>query len=489
MFAKSKFAKTIIFLVSVFVCNAKYDVNDVYVNGDSTLMEMKIESSYFGDNAFLIETTGARFEFIKDNIKIYQGFNPNNRRLLSEIKFENEINFIRVESTNDHILFWSDNLNIGIYGDSSLIVSPKKRQLLSCRGAFKPDFQGRYKGELLLIDEEGGLEVYPQRYETGYEIKKIELNSQDWVAIYQLNAGERVMIAAFPGKSFDWEKSFNSHIVTTYGSMGLGTGNVYGQMPPASVIESWSRYFNIISFSYEGLYKRFNSLNKPYPGGPYIIENEAELDRLVATAHQNNMKVIVYVSLYYHNQINKDVELFYQQIKTMSNKFGIDGVYIGGLLIDVEGNNFEDKISNWKIIRRLRELFGTDGVIVCHGTSQGSPVATVPNIDSYCNATLNGEGVSFGSLDDPYIKYQVRKYGISNTIGLWKKGKHPDSIRDTEIIDAEIMMNCRRMWGGYVPVNEPPKDNKYRWNTSLDHTGWGYYLKKLQVIPKPSGVR
>lgn len=139
------------------------DVSDVYIQGDSTLMGMSTESSYFRNGAFLIETTGARFEYVKGQLKLYQGLDSSNRRLLSTITFDNEPNFVKVEASDDHILFWSKNLNLGIYGDSTLIISPKIKQQLKCRGNFKPDYEGRHKGELLLIDDKGGMEIYPQR--------------------------------------------------------------------------------------------------------------------------------------------------------------------------------------------------------------------------------------------------------------------------------------------------------------------------------------
>ena len=50
--------------------------------------------------------------------------------------------------------------------------------------------KGQYKGEILLIDEFGGMEIYPQRYEASYKVGKIELGRKDWVAEYLLNANE-----------------------------------------------------------------------------------------------------------------------------------------------------------------------------------------------------------------------------------------------------------------------------------------------------------
>jgi len=471
------------FLTIPCVCQAGLDVNDVFVQGDSTLMGMKIENSYFAKGAFLIETTGARFEFVKNNIKIYQGLDKNNCRLLATVYFENEPNFIKVQSNDDHIIFWSKNLNIGIYGDSTCLISPKKKQQLSFKGNFKPAYEGRYKGELLLIDDLGGMEIYPQRYETGYRVKRIELGRQDWIADYELNAGERVMIAAFPGRPFDWEESFRCNIVFTNGGGGLGIGNPYGQMASDWVIKRWATNFHIITVFFNGFYKPTYVNGRQDSAGPYIVANEPEFRRFLNTAHTTGMKVAVYCSLYSYTRRNRNNANFYDQISELKNKFSIDGVYIDGLTFDNltfdnRGYKDDNKIGNWEMIRRLRELFGANGVIIFHGTHLGSPVATVPNIDSYCDATLNGEGVAFRSVNDPYVKYQVKKYGISNTVALWKPGPHPDSITHKDITEAIIQMNGRKRWHLSAGPPKPPQ-RRYIWPVRLG-TEYRYYLDLLE---------
>lgn len=459
------------------------DINDVLVEGDSTLMGMKIESSYFEDNAFLIETTGARFEYVRGELKLYQGLDAKNRRLLSTVAFDNEPNFIKVESNDDHIIFWSKDLNIGIYGDSTLIISPKVNQKLKCKGNFKPDYEGRYKGELLLIDDLGGMEIYPQRYEAGYAINKIELDKTDWVADYQLNAGTRVMMAAFPGRPFDWDFSFNCNTVFTCGSTGLGQGNSYGQMPSDETIKIWSKNFDISVMFFSGFYEKVPVFGTARPDGPYLVANKSEFKRFVTSAHKNNLKVIAYCSFYYFVQKNNNFDLFFNQIEALTKEFKIDGVYIDGLACDNEGNKIDNKILSWKMVRRLRTLFKNSGIIYYHGTVLNSEVAPMPNVESNCDLVLFGENVPFESFNDPYINYQVRKYGISNTVATWKRDKHPDSITERDIIDKILSMNGRERWGGYIKTKTPPENNKYKWPKRLNES-YNYYLMRLETLKK-----
>jgi hypothetical protein len=460
-----------------------FDVNDVLIQGDSTLMGMKIEGSFFAEKAFLIETTGARFEFVKNNIKIYQGLDIYDRRLLATLFFENEPNFIKVESNEDHILFWEKDLNIGIYGDSTLIISPKQDQSFKVDGNFKPDFEGQYKGEILLIDDKGGMEVYPQRYEAGYEITKLELGKVNWIAHYELTAGERVMVAAFPGRAFDWDFSFRCNTVFTCGSTGLGYGNPYGQMPSDETIEAWSKNFNICAMFFFGFYEKNPTFGTARPDGPYIVANKSEFKRFITTAHNNNLKVIAYCSLYYFVQKNGNFDLFFNQIEALKKDFHIDGVYIDGLACDNEGNKIDNKIMNWEMVRRFRELFKSSGVIYYHGTVLNSEVAPMPNVESNCDLVLFGENVPFESLNDPYINYQVKKYGISNTVATWKRGKHPNSITEKDIIDKILLMNGRERWGGYIKTKTPPENNKYKWPEWL-YGEYPYYLNKYNNLKK-----
>ncbi len=457
------------------------DVNNISFRGSSVSWGMKITSSNISDGAFLVETTGARFEYASGILKVYQGLSGT-KRLLSTIAFDPNILFERIVDTDDHVLLWSEKLNIGVYGDSTCIIAPRTELIMSCKGNFKPDFENRYNGELLLIDSLGGMEIYPQRYEAGYEITNIELGKKDWLANYRLKANERVMLAAFPGKPFDWDASFKSNVIMMYGSMGYGKDNVYGEMPPESAIAQWSRNLHIIYLSYQGLYKNYTTRKYPYPGGPYTVENEAEFRRFVKTAHSYNLKVSPYTSLYYHQQIKPDVEDYFQQVKALKTKFDIDGVFVDGLLTDVEGHKMDDKCGKWEMIRRLRQLVG-NGSIVYHSSNKDIPFDIVPNVDVYTTITLTGENVPFQSVDDAYVKYAVRKYGISNTVGMWIVGKHPDTINYKSIVDTEISMNCRKMWGSYTPIDKAPNNNKYEWGTKIEG-GYLYYLQKLEILRK-----
>ncbi len=493
-------------LIYCIRCSAAYDVSNVSFDGDCTDVGMRIVSTCFDDNgAFSIVTTGARFVYTPGEMRIYQSLKDISERLIATLSIQFAGKFKVVEANDDHVLLWSKRLNMGIYGCSTLIIDPKTNDVgIIFRGKFAPDYVGRIEtdwngdslwsgcGELLLIDDLGGIEIYPQRYEgQGYDVinMDVKVGKKDWKAHYLLYPGERVMIAAFPGKPFDWEESFKNRIIITHGNNTVPIeSEAYGLMPSDFVIQEWSKAFDIIVLFKEGLYDYY----KDGKGPSYDVENEPEFRRFVKTAHRNHMKVAVYSSFGYYYTHKGKINSFYQEIEALRKAFDIDGVYIDGLIWEHRSGIFkkDNKIANWEMIRRLRKLFGPDGVIILHGThiihAPGTrtfavnPVSPAPNIDSYCTATLNGENVPFKMVDDPDIWYTVRKYGISNTIGMWvvpKSEQLPKSITHYDIIDAVIGMNGRQ--AAYTgKVYKCKKRECIYWGHGMGGR-YCYYLKKL----------
>jgi hypothetical protein len=456
------------------------DVSNVRFRGDCTLMNMKAGTTEVVASGLKIETTGARFEYVSGDLRIYQGL-AEPRRLVATLTLTGAPAFELCEGNDDHRLLWSEDVNLGIYGDSTMILSPKAELRLRCRGAFRPEYEGRRDGELLLIDARGGLELYPQRHEAGYTVNEISLGKSDWVADYTLRPAQRMMIAAFPGRPFDWEKSFHTESIIVYGSMGKGVGNPYGEMPPDSVIRAMARNFNILIAFHHGLYED----GSPEP--PWTIVNEPEFQRLVTTARTAGLRVAPYTSYFSWVRRRGNHEGYFDFVKTLIERFGVGGIYIDGMLFDYSESPLDDKIANWEMIRRLRQLLGPDRAIVFHGTHLATPpnptpTAVMPNVDTYCDATFFGEGVPFTGVDDPYVRFQVRKYGISNTVACWMyygtKGAPNGNLTWRQCVDAVVRMNGRDLCFSSVSVHEPPPNNRYIWGDGAGGRH-DYYLQKL----------
>ena len=449
------------------------DVADVRVRGDSTLMGMRIEEVRTDAGGFTVRTTGARFVYRDEQLMVEQGLNRPRRRLAT-LRLEPAPRFRRVAQSDDHVLFASSIAALGVYGDSTVLLSARRALRLTARGSFRPTYSGRLGGELLLIDDRGGIEIYPQRHEAGYQVLALDANREAWTADYALRPRQRVMIAAFPPRPFDWERSFRREVVIVYGSDGKAPESPYGQMPPDATIRAMARNFDILIVWHRGLYVGGG------PSPPWRIANPAEFRRLIRTARGAGLRVVPYSSYFYSYRKFRDDELYFRQAAELVRDWGVDGLYIDGLRFDYGGDKLSDRIAIWEMIRRLRQLVGRDGVLVFHGTHRGSPVATAPNIDTYCDVTIYGEKVPLETLNDPYLRYQVRKYGISNTVGTWLwHSARPRRISWQACVDAMVRMNCRGLSWSHMKI----VGGRYVWSDGLT-SYFRYYRMRIAELER-----
>ncbi|HDS84754.1 MAG TPA: hypothetical protein ENN97_06125 [Phycisphaerales bacterium] len=81
-----------------------------------------IESVYTSNGAFLVETTGSRFEYAPGELKIYQGLNFQDKALLGTLTFESNLPFYKVSHDTERAIFQSAGNTITVRGDSLLTL-------------------------------------------------------------------------------------------------------------------------------------------------------------------------------------------------------------------------------------------------------------------------------------------------------------------------------------------------------------------------------
>lgn len=81
-----------------------------------------IESVYTSNGAFLVETTGSRFEYAPGELKIYQGLNFQDKGLLGTLTFESNLPFDKVSHDTERAIFQSAGNTITVRGDSLLTL-------------------------------------------------------------------------------------------------------------------------------------------------------------------------------------------------------------------------------------------------------------------------------------------------------------------------------------------------------------------------------
>ena len=465
-------AAGLIFLLSNYSLEpvfAQATLGDI-AKGDGTCMGMEIKNVNNVEDGYSVVTTGAVFQIQKNRVQIFQRIAKS--RKLALLQWSKSTNFKIIDRCSDHVVVQGDGLMVTIYGDSTCILHTASADTLRIQGEFLPEYIGRFGGELLLIDHYGGVQICSDRNRNNYPINAQCQANMPWQASYHLEKSERLMVAAFPERSFDWEKSFASNIIFTQAAQGRS----YGKMPPKRLMRRWAENFQIMVIWHNGLYIPSNS-GVTY-AGPYDIADPIAFKEGIETAHCMGLKMIVYTSFYYFDEKHGNIDTYIEQIQKLKDNYGIDGVYIDGLLTEIDGHVHDQVFINWEIVRRLRKIFGQDGVIVYHGTAFGHAVATMPQVDTYCDATLNGENIPYKSFTDPYIRFQVKKYGISNTVALWKPGPGPYQDGDPMIVDAVLSMNGRiRYWSGVVG-NQTTGKQAPTWIGDINQS-YRYYLSRL----------
>ena len=461
-----------------FNCYADYD--SVIVGGSSAIYGMKVRNVHVSEGLIKVETTGAIFQINTDQSVLNLVQKIGIHRNVGSFKFITGIDNLRIVEKNlERVIVDTENFNLGIYGDSSFIISPKKNGIIvRYKSHFSPDYIGNKYGEYMLADDFGGMIIYPQRYESGYKIIKKKLDEDDFNLSYKINYGQRILSGVFPPRDYNLIQSFNDKIVfcNGYSKNGVSTGILVDN----ETIEKWSKYVNIICLFNGGLYKGLtNGKGYTFPGrepykwpfvGPYKPFKPSELKRVVNVANSLNMKVIVYISFLFHYKM-PDYNFFLDEIEEVYNRYNIDGFYVDGLSQDwkhgIKLLSKEDRIVNYEIMRRIRKIVGSKGVIFYHGSGDRSEVSVIPNVDSLCDFVIYGESVPFESFKDHYIRYQVRKKSISNTIGMIKADKRSSKITIEDVRNEMLRIGNRERWWAHYQVdihnrpvwpNIPPAD-------------------------------
>jgi hypothetical protein len=128
-------------------------------------------------------------------------------------------------------------------------------------------------------------------------------------------------------------------------------------------------------------------------------------------------------------------------LRTHKDRYGTDGFYFDGL-----GRKNEWPWSYY-FIRHVREMVG-DACIYTHSTLNppaNSPSIYCPFIDTYSDFQLRGEGQVIEGVDDPYLRWVVSTWNISNSIPTLK-GDKMEGTTLKERTEAMLDLHGRARW-------------------------------------------
>jgi len=163
---------------------------------------------------------------------------------------------------------------------------------------------------------------------------------------------------------------------------------------------------------------------------------------------------------------NRDVYL--HSVDTLVYELGsqtpadtLDGVYVDGLYT----NNIPQ---SYLLIRKLRKLLGDNKTIFLHETPRPGNDGYLPQIDSYADFGMFGEGgIKEGRLSSTYLRYFQGTYNISNTVGQLSRNYDWDSY-PSNIVSLVDSVNLRLLIFPYYQCNYPSgvllNSLRYHWN-------------------------
>ncbi len=379
----------------------------VFFDGHPSRHGMRVKRSANAGDTFVVETTGAIYELNNStgNLRCYQ--NGEKPRLIQTTKFSRPFQDLRIERTTpDVCVLQGRDLCLGIQGDSLVTIVTNTPLKFDVESAIEAKHFRKTDQHLLAIDSQGGFCIMPHTRDEFNSSGSILLSppkdttKPGWRAGFLIAKGEMVGISVFPPKPFSWERSFDLRIVMTM------------QPPPAGVLQRYRDYANVLSL-FTGTYT--GTPQERYHA-PYQMKNALRLKRTIDHAHKIGMKVLLYRHMMSYLWDGSTCEAAFEDMKRCREAFGFDGWYLDGLFVD------KSWVDSYRFIRKLRDEVG-DGVIYTHST-RNAPFQSIslycPFIDVYSDFQLRGEGQDIYGECDPYLRYVVGTYNISNSIATLK---------------------------------------------------------------------
>ena len=420
---------------------------------DATRNEMEVESVRSDKDKITVVTTGARYVIDKSGekgkISCYQLLNE--ERLVATLDFEYQFSSLSVKKKDEDTCILLAVIHNGGYGylrlqvnsDSLLDISSIGEVNLTFSGKILPQYAVEKDGNILLIDESGGIGVYP--YQGFKNVGLTIFGSKKWKADYTLGMSYRFLVSVFPPRRFNYtrfiEDGIAHHGIPDAPEIVKGRIPLPSPFPSDEEIEEAGRYTNILVLHeriWQGNYAKERKPLKTYEdifrdASPccfdYVSRDEEELARVIKKAHSLDIKVIPYMSPYHSTAKGKD---FLDRVEDTLKRYDFDGVYFDGISFDI--------LYSYRTIRDARALLKNKILYVHCSIDPIGRNIYCPFIDTHADYILRAESIT--NFGDKYLRYVISGYNISNSIGHICYSTYPlDFIR--ELIPKALAANVR----------------------------------------------
>jgi len=405
---------------------------------------MALEWVRESERGITVRTTGAEFAFepAAGTLKLRQRIGK--ARQVATVTFPpTALTGLKVDWHSDGAVMLSAHrgrLQMRINGDSLLMIRYARALELSYALGFSPATIRQSSGNMLLLDEYGGIGSY---LATGSGPGCVP--GDDGRITCSLAPEQVLWVSVAPPRKYPWEASLSDRVCWHW-SMKTG-------YPTDAQIERWCRYGNILLQQSEVMLWKDWSLR-------FIPRNGVgEFERVNRTCERLGMRNIVYTSPYYFltgtgledkamNSFDNfavtgfspgdgrglNWPIFVQEIAKVMREYRPDGLYFDGI--------YDNVVRTYIVSRKAREIVGEGGLLEYHAT--GSPPGGgvyLPQIDTYFDYILRGEGVQAEYTNPDYLRYFVSTYHISNSIGVLCNNN--DYPLDQAFVDSLLDRNIR----------------------------------------------
>ncbi len=419
-----------------------------------------------------VETNAARYRFADDVIECYH-----NGRLVARVQLPpNSLTDLRSVNEPGNVFASNDNIALSVGADSVVIARLRKPMRVSVSGPM-PQYHAFEAGIVFATDYERGILFAPLRpalavrgmpmqfdnatVTPAYSDSEFALRGLQfwrlvagfnaaWQVDYEFAAGQGFLAQVFPPKEFDTTKYCAERMHT----IAVDTVN----QPEADYVYSLAKAGANINVGLVWMTNYAASENRLQPPeeycrdqagrlvhcaspevarrdrlalrfdvtGPYRVAEPDAFRRLVSQAHEQGMRIIIYMSpeFYY----TSDVDTFLSDLMSLVNDYDIDGVYYDGLYPG-------DLLRSLELVRRTRELLG-HRFYAQHTSWETTLIRRsyryrIPALDAQADLLWLGEGVK--AVDDAIWRLNYCGRNVSNTVsGLLGELRPVDYSADVE---------------------------------------------------------
>lgn len=378
----------------------------------------RVESVEDNGDAVTVETTGARFVFERGQrlrIACYQRINS--ERLVAHITLSIVGETFLVEHEDDDQVVLRQRTTDSWYtrlivrADSVVELYSMTEMDVAVEGAFRPEYVVIKPPHAVLADQFGGVGCYGAH---GVRLEEGGIyTTARWKHRLKGDRFCRVFLSVFPPRPFDLQRSLEERIA----HWGVNPPWTFGHYPSDAMIAEAAPFANILVLHTQIWHGqrtvRGLSLDSTdelladaaYCSYDWVPLDDAELRRVVDTAHAHGMRVLPYLSPTF---TMAPMDHLLGETARLIDTYGFDGVYYDGLTFDL--------VQAYELMRRARALLG-ERILYLHTTYEpfGSRELIAPFLDTYADFVLRGEHPSDFS-EDTYIRYVLCSRSTSNAI-------------------------------------------------------------------------